>query len=54
MSADEHKRLQTAFDESQKQLATAEEDINRLRKQILELQANIAMLNDAIAKVPGA
>jgi len=45
VSADEHKRLQSAFDESQRQLASAENDLQNAKKQIAELNAKIAELN---------
>ncbi len=45
VSADEHKRLQTAFDQARQQLAEAENDLANAHAQIAELQAKIAELN---------
>ena len=45
VSADEHKRLQTAFDEQGKQLAKAEEDVITLRSRIDELTRQLADAN---------
>ncbi len=53
VSADEHKRLLTAFDESQVKLATADNDLAVMRKEIGKLNDRIAMLNDALAKSNG-
>jgi len=45
VSMDEHKRLQTAFDQARAQLAEAENDLNVARAKITELEAKIAELN---------
>jgi chemotaxis protein MotB len=45
VSMDEHKRLQTAFDQSRAQLAEAENDLNAARARNTELEAKIAELN---------
>jgi chemotaxis protein MotB len=45
VSADEHKRLQTAFEQSQEQLATAQNDLRTARTKIAELEGKIAELN---------
>jgi chemotaxis protein MotB len=45
VSMDEHKRLQTAFDQARAQLAEAENDLNVARAKIAELDAKIADLN---------
>jgi flagellar motor protein MotB len=42
---DEHKRLQTAFDQARSQLAEAENDLNAMRQKVGELEAKIAELN---------
>jgi flagellar motor protein MotB len=42
---DEHKRLQTAFDQARAQLAEAENDLNAMRQKVGELEAKIAELN---------
>src|SRR5271170_980130 len=48
VSMDEHKRLQTAFDQSRAQLAEAENDLNAARARNTELEAQIAELNRLI------
>jgi len=53
VSADEHKRLQTAFDESQTQLAKAERDLSDAQKQIATLNAKIAELNGLLEMKAG-
>ena len=45
VSMDEHKRLQTAFDQSRAQLAEAENDLNAARARNTELEAKVAELN---------
>ena len=45
VSMDEHKRLQTAFDQARAQLAEAENDLTAARARIGELEAKIADLN---------
>lgn len=45
VSADEHKRLQTAFDQSQEQLAVAQNDLRTAQAKISELNDKIAELN---------
>jgi chemotaxis protein MotB len=45
VSMDEHKRLQTAFDQSRAQLAEAENDLNAARARITELEGKLAELN---------
>jgi chemotaxis protein MotB len=45
VSADEHKRLQTAFEQSQEQLATAQNDLRTARARITELEGKVAELN---------
>ncbi|HUO07809.1 MAG TPA: OmpA family protein [Phycisphaerae bacterium] len=45
VSMDEHKRLQTAFDQSRAQLAEAENDLNAARARNAELEARVAELN---------
>src|SRR3954467_832074 len=45
VSADEHKRLQTAFDESRRQLAEAENDLRTMQAKVSDLEAKIAELN---------
>jgi chemotaxis protein MotB len=42
---DEHKRLQTAFDQARAQLAEAENDLKNMRARVAELEAKIAELN---------
>lgn len=52
VSADEHKRLQAAFDQARAQLAESEADLARARARIAELEARIAQLekgNGALA-----
>ncbi len=49
VSQDEHKKLQAAFEQSRQQLAEAEHDVDMLRKQVLNLEAQIAELNSALA-----
>jgi len=48
VSLDEHKRLQNAFEQSQQQLAEAENDLANARKQIEGLNARIAELQRLI------
>ncbi|MGN6371305.1 MAG: OmpA family protein [Phycisphaerae bacterium] len=48
VSMDEHKRLQTAFDQSRAQLAEAENDLNAARARNTELEGKIAELNRLI------
>lgn len=48
VSMDEHKRLQTAFDQSRAQLAEAENDLNAARAKNTELEGKIAELNRLI------
>jgi chemotaxis protein MotB len=45
VSMDEHKRLQTAFDQSRAQLAEAENDLNAARARNAELEAKVAELD---------
>jgi chemotaxis protein MotB len=45
VSADEHKRLQTAFEQARQQLAEAENDLATTRARIAELEARLAELN---------
>jgi len=54
VSMDEHKRLQTAYSESQAELARAENDINNLRRQITELNSRIAELTRLLDANSGA
>jgi chemotaxis protein MotB len=48
VSTDEHKRLQTAFDQARQQLAEAENDLATARARISELEGKIAELNRLI------
>ncbi len=48
VSIDEHKRLQTAFDQAQAQLAEAENDLAASRARITELEGKLAELNRLI------
>ncbi len=48
VSQDQHKRLQTAFDQSRAQLAEAENDLNAARARNTELEAKIAELNKLV------
>jgi flagellar motor protein MotB len=45
VSADEHKRLQTAFDQARQQLAEAENDLANARAKIAELEGKLAEMN---------
>ena len=45
VSQDEHKRLQTAFDQARAQLAESENENKNLRAKVAELEAKIAELN---------
>jgi chemotaxis protein MotB len=45
VSMDEHKRLQTAFDQSRAQLAEAENDLTAARARITELEGKLAEMN---------
>ncbi len=53
VSQDEHKRLQTAFDQARAQLAEAENDLAQARAKIAELEAKIADLNRLLAAAGG-
>lgn len=48
VSMDEHKRLRTAFDQSQRELAEAQSDLAKLRQKISELEAQIAEKDAAL------
>ena len=49
VSQDEHKRLQSAFEQARQQLAEAEHDVDTLRKQVLNLEAQLAEKDAALA-----
>jgi chemotaxis protein MotB len=48
VSTDEHKRLQTAFDQARQQLAEAENDLATAKAKIAELEGRIAELNNLL------
>ncbi len=52
VSEDQYQRLQTAFDQAKQQLASSENDVARLRKEISALQAEIAQ-KDALLGAQG-
>ncbi len=54
VSQDEHKRLQTAFNQARAQLAEAENDLNAARAKITELQNRIAVLEGLLAGNAGS